>query len=55
MLQIIDLNAKIFEVSLGMFYLHEEHIVHGDIKGVSVLYCYILCLIYATIGECAGR
>ncbi|EMD36920.1 hypothetical protein CERSUDRAFT_51513 [Gelatoporia subvermispora B] len=27
----------IYEVSLGMRYLHDERVVHGDLKGVNVL------------------
>ncbi|KAF8551582.1 kinase-like protein [Imleria badia] len=32
-----DRTKLIFEVSLGMYYLHEEYVVHGDLKGVNVL------------------
>ncbi|KAG6377320.1 kinase-like domain-containing protein [Boletus reticuloceps] len=32
-----DCIKLVFEVSLGMYYLHERHIVHGDLKGVNVL------------------
>ncbi|KIM56569.1 hypothetical protein SCLCIDRAFT_1220254 [Scleroderma citrinum Foug A] len=33
----VDRIKLVFEVSLGMFYLHREYIVHGDLKGVNVL------------------
>ena len=36
MLRVTNSNAKVFEISLGMYYLHEEHVVHGDLKGVSL-------------------
>ncbi|KAF8137687.1 kinase-like domain-containing protein [Boletus edulis] len=32
-----DRTKLILEVSLGMYYLHEESVVHGDLKGVNVL------------------
>ena len=51
----LKLNAKVFEVSLGMFYLHREYIVHGDLKGVSAVCCDITHLTHMIIGKCACR
>ncbi|KAG6377304.1 kinase-like domain-containing protein [Boletus reticuloceps] len=33
-----DRTKLILEVSLGMYYLHEECVVHGDLKGVILIY-----------------
>jgi len=51
----LRLNAKIFEVSLGMFHLHGEYIIHGDLKGVSAVCCDIAHLTHMIIGKCAYR
>ncbi|KAF8437918.1 kinase-like domain-containing protein, partial [Boletus edulis BED1] len=32
-----DCTKLVHEISLGMYFLHEEHVVHGDLKGVNVL------------------
>lgn len=51
----LSLNAKVFEVSLGMLHLYQEHIVHGDLKGVSAMYCDIVHQTHMIVGKCACR
>jgi len=52
---LLRLNAKVFEVSLGMFHLHGEYIIHGDLKGVSAVCCNIAHLTHMLIGKRACR
>lgn len=55
-LLITNLNAKIFEVSLGMYYLHEEHIVHGDLKGVRANFSRVfIAHRHGSLGKYFGR
>ena len=35
-------SVKLLEVSLGMYYLHEENVIHGDLKSVRPMYLRIV-------------
>jgi serine/threonine protein kinase len=35
-------NGQVHEITLGMAYLHNKNVVHGDLKGVSgkIIHCH---------------
>lgn len=32
----VNLNRQLYQVALGLVYLHAEGIIHGDLHGVSI-------------------
>ncbi len=34
-----DIRLQLYEISQGLAYLHSQHIVHGDLRGVRTICC----------------
>ena len=39
---LLNICLQLVEISQGLQYLHEEGIVHGDLRGVSMVLCILL-------------